>query len=66
MAELFEPSKQEQRREGAERQEEEAGSNFAVQIFFFATIVGGLYVLSRWLVPSQGPNKYWVLLAASF
>lgn len=66
MTELFEPSEREKKREEAENQEEEAGSNFAVQLFFFAAIAGGLYVLSRWLVPSQGPNKYWVILAASY
>ena len=66
MTELFEPSEQEQRREEAEKQEEEAGSNLAVQVFFFAAIAGALYVLSRWLVPGQGPNRYWVILAASF
>lgn len=66
MTELFEPSEREQKREQAERGEEEAGSNFAVQVFFFAAFAGGLYVLSRWLVPGQGTSKYWVILAASY
>jgi hypothetical protein len=43
MTELFEPSEQEQRREEAEKQEEEAGSNFAVQLIFFAAI-GAAYI----------------------
>jgi hypothetical protein len=66
MTELFEPSEREKRREEAEREEGEAGSNFAVQLFFFAAIAGGLYFVSRWLVPGQGPNKYLLILAASY
>jgi hypothetical protein len=55
MAERFEPPELEKKREEAEREEEEAGSNFAVHIFL-AAIAGGLYFLSRWPVPSQGAN----------
>ncbi len=66
MTELFEPSELEQKREEAEKQEEEAGSNLAVQLLFFAAIAGGLYFVSRWLVPGQGPNKYLLILAASY
>ena len=43
MTELFEPSELEKKREEAEKQEEGAGSNFAVQLLFFAAI-GAAYI----------------------
>jgi len=54
MTELFEPTKAEQRREDAEKQEEEAVPNFVVQVFFFLAIAGGLSLLAHWMMPNQG------------
>jgi hypothetical protein len=66
MTELFEPSESEKRREEAEKAEEEAGSNFAVQVFFFLAIAGGMYTLVRWLAPGHDRNMVLFILATSY
>ena len=66
MTELFEPSQSEQRKQAAEKQEEEAFPNFIVQLFFFVAFAGGVSLLVRWASPGQGKSTYLVILAASY